>query len=877
MNLEQSYNPQGFEKELYENWEQKGYFTPKIDKTKKPFTTMMPPPNITGQLHLGHAYDETLQDTIIRYKRMRGYCTLWVPGTDHASIATEVKIVEQMAKEGLTKEMIGRDEFMKRAFAWKEKYGGRIVEQLKTLGSSCDWSRLAFTMDENLSRAVKEVFVKMYNDGLIYQGSRIINWCPECKTALSDAEVEYEEQPSYLWHIKYPFSDGSGTLTVATTRPETLFGDTAVAVNPEDERYKDLVGKMLKLPLTDREIPVIADEYVDLEFGTGCVKITPAHDPNDFNVGLRHNLPVLRVLNDDASLNENCGAKYEGLSREEGRKAVIADLKEQGLLEKEEPHAHNVGTCYRCHTTVEPIVSKQWFVKMDELAKPALEAVKNGDTSFIPKRFENVYFSWLNNIKDWCISRQLWWGHRIPAYTCEECGEMVVAADAPTKCPKCGCTHMKQDEDVLDTWFSSALWPMSTLGWPLKTEDLEYFYPTDVLVTGYDIIFFWVARMMFDGLYTMKTPPFKNVLIHGLIRDSQGRKMSKSLGNGIDPIEVIEKYGADALRFCLVNGVAMGSDSRFLEEKLDSSKNFMNKIWNASRFALMNFEGKEIGDIDYDALSLSDKWMLTRLSEVAEEVCTNFDNYDLGVAVAKLYDFAWGELCDWYIELIKPVLYGDDEKAKNNTLAVLNFVMQSTLKLLHPIIPFVTEKLYQEFPGHAETIMLEDYPTGGVKYENEAKAMENVMDLIRAIRTVRKEMGVPMSKRSKLYVLPVSDEMRETVISASVYLEKLGFGNGITLISDETEAPKDSFVATGIIGRVFMDAGELVDKEKELNRLYAEREKIQKEIDFAANKLNNVGFMSKAPEKLKEEIRGKLEANEQKMAVILQSIAKYNG
>ena len=875
MNLEQSYNPQGFEKELYANWEQKGYFTPKIDKSKKPFTTMMPPPNITGQLHLGHALDETLQDTIIRYKRMRGFCTLWVPGTDHASIATEVKIVDQMAKEGLTKEMIGRDEFMKRAFLWKEKYGGKIVEQLKTLGSSCDWTRLAFTMDENLSRAVKEVFVKMYNDGLIYQGSRIINWCPECKTALSDAEVEYEEQPSYLWHIRYPFADGSGYLTVATTRPETLFGDTAVAVNPEDERYKNLVGKTLKLPLTDREIPVIADEYVDLEFGTGCVKITPAHDPNDFNVGLRHNLPVLRVLNDDASLNENCGTKYEGLSREEGRKAVIADLKALGLLEKEEPHAHNVGTCYRCHTTVEPIVSKQWFVKMEPLAKPALEAVKNGDTNFIPKRFENVYFSWLNNIKDWCISRQLWWGHRIPAYTCEECGEMVVAVEALTKCPKCGCTHMKQDEDVLDTWFSSALWPMSTLGWPLKTEDLDYFYPTDVLVTGYDIIFFWVARMMFDGLYTMKKPPFKEVLIHGLVRDAQGRKMSKSLGNGIDPIEVIDKYGADTLRFCLVNGVAMGSDSRFLEEKLDSSKNFMNKIWNASRFALMNFEGKEIGEIDYENLSLGDKWMLTRLAEVSEEVSANFDNYDLGVAVAKLYDFAWGELCDWYIELIKPVLYGDDEKAKNNTLAVLNHVLQSTLKLMHPIIPFVTEKLYQEFPGHGETIMLEEYPVGGRKYEKEAKEMEDVMDLIRAIRTVRKDMGIPMSKRSKLYVLPASEEMKETVLAARVYLEKLGFGNGVELIASEAEAPKESFVATGIVGRVFMNAGDLVDKEKELARLNAEKEKVQKEIDFASAKLNNVGFMSKAPEKLKEEIRGKLAANEKKMEVILESIKKY--
>ena len=875
MNLQSSYNPKSFEKELYQTWESKGYFTPTIDKSKKPFTIVMPPPNITGQLHLGHALDETLQDTIIRYKRMRGFCTLWVPGTDHASIATEVKIVDDMAKEGLTKEGIGREEFLKRAWKWKEKYGGRIVEQLKTLGSSCDWSRLAFTMDDNLSRAVKEVFVKLYNDGLIYQGSRIINWCPVCKTALSDAEVEYEEQPSYLWHIKYPIKDGSGYITVATTRPETMFGDTAVAVNPNDERYKDVIGKTLILPLINKEIPVIADEYVDLEFGTGCVKITPAHDPNDFEVGLRHNLDVVRVLNDDATLNEKCGEKYCGLSREEGRAAVIADLKALGLLEKEEPHTHNVGTCYRCHTTVEPIVSKQWFVKMEPLAQPAIKAVKEGDTNFIPKRFENVYFSWLNNIKDWCISRQLWWGHRIPAYYCEECGECVVSVDEPTTCPKCGCAHFRQDEDVLDTWFSSALWPMSTLGWPLKTEDLEYFYPTDVLVTGYDIIFFWVARMMFDGLYAMKEVPFKDVLIHGIIRDSQGRKMSKSLGNGIDPIEVIDKYGADTLRFCLVNGVAMGSDSRFLEEKLESSGNFMNKIWNASRFALMNFEGKEIGEINFEKLSLADKWILTRLSTVSEEVCALMDKYDLGVCATKLYDFAWGELCDWYIELIKPVLYGDNEDKRSNTLAVLNFVMQSTLKLLHPFIPFVTEKLYKEFPGAEETIMLSAYPCDLPKYEKACEDMEQIMELIKSIRGLRKDMEIPFSKRGVLYVLASNEEKEKVIKDGQIYLEKLGFGNGVEYLAKDTDAPKDSFVANGVLGRVFMASGDLIDKEKELARLKEEQKKVQVEIDFALNKLNNQGFMAKAPERLKNEIKEKLAKSEEKMATILQSMKKY--
>ncbi len=874
MSLEKSYSPQGFEKELYKEWEQKGYFTPTVDRSKKPFAIMMPPPNITGQLHLGHALDETLQDSIIRFKRMCGYCTLWLPGTDHASIATEVKIVDQMAEEGITKEQIGREGFLERAWQWKEKFGGRIIEQLKTLGASCDWSRLAFTMDDRCSKAVKDIFVKLYNDGLIYQGSRIINWCPDCQTALSDAEVEYEEQNSFFWHIRYPFADGKGEVVIATTRPETLLGDTAVAVHPDDERYKDLVGKNLILPIVNKEIPVVADTYVDKEFGTGCVKITPAHDPNDFEVGQRHNLEIIRVMNDDGTMNELAG-KYAGMTREDCRTAIVEDLKEGGFLVKIEPHAHNVGTCYRCHTTSETIVSKQWFVKMEGLAKPALKAVREGDTNFVPKRFENTYFAWLDNIRDWCISRQLWWGHRIPAYYCDDCSETVVSADAPTVCPKCGGVHFHQDEDVLDTWFSSALWPFSTLGYPEKTEDLDFFYPTSVLVTGYDIIFFWVARMMFSGLYAMEEAPFKDILIHGIIRDAEGRKMSKSLGNGIDPIEVIEKYGADTLRFSLINGVAMGSDSRFMEEKLDSSKNFMNKIWNATKFALMNFEGKEIGEVDYHNLSLADKWIITRLNEVTKEIRSLMDKYDLGLCASTLYDFVWNEICDWYIELIKPVLYGEYSAQQQNTVNVLNHVMQETLKLLHPFIPFVTEKLYREYPGAKETIMLQDYPNGDKFFTKEKEEIEGVMELIKAIRNVRKDLDVPPSKRDTLYVLPASNEALETLKNASLYLEKLGFGMGVEYISSREDIKEDVFAATGVLGQVFMKAGALIDREKEVARLTDELKKIEKEISFCNGKLNNQGFMAKAPEKLKDELQAKLQANLDKKASVMETMAKY--
>ncbi len=874
MKLDKSYNPQGFEKEIYEHWEKMGYFTPTVDKDKKPFTIMMPPPNITGQLHLGHALDETIQDSIIRYKRMKGFSALWLPGTDHASIATEVKIVDEMAKEGLTKEEIGREKFLERAFLWKEKYGNRIVEQLKTLGASCDWSRLAFTMDERCSKAVREQFVNLYNDGLIYQGSRIINWCPECKTALSDAEVDYQEQDSFFWHIRYPLADGSGEVVVATSRPETMLGDSGVAVHPDDTRYTQFVGKKCILPLLNKEIPIVADEYVDKEFGTGCVKMTPAHDPNDFEVGLRHNLEQIRVLNDDGTMNELAG-KYAGLDRFEARKQVVEDLKEGGYLVKIEPHTHNVGTCYRCKTVIEPIISKQWFVKMEPLAKPAVEAVKSGDTNFVPKRFENIYFSWMENIKDWCISRQLWWGHRIPAYTCEKCGKMIVSAEKPDTCP-CGCTAFTQDEDVLDTWFSSALWPFSTLGWPDNTKELEYFYPGDVLVTGYDIIFFWVARMIFSGLYAKGEVPFKDVLIHGIIRDAEGRKMSKSLGNGIDPIEVIEQYGADTLRFCLLNGVSMGADSRFLEEKLESSKNFMNKIWNATKFALMNFEGKEIKELDLNKTSLADKWILTRLKEVSDEISALMDKYDLGMSVAKGYDFMWTELCDWYIELIKPVLYGDDLEAESSTLSVLNYVLQNTLKMLHPFIPFVTEQLFMQLPHNKPTIMLEDFPELKTSYPLEKKQMQGVMELISEIRKIRKEMDIVPSRRCPLFVLAKGEKELEALKACEVYLEKLGFGTEVSFVGEDFVAESDMIVVTGELGQVFMSSGDLVDKEKELVRLQAEKKKMENEVKFASGKLNNQGFMAKAPEKLKKEIEEKLTLSEDKLKAILAQIEKYS-
>ena len=875
MSLEKSYNPNGFEKELYKEWEEKGYFTPTVDKNKEPFTIVMPPPNITGQLHLGHALDQTIQDSIIRYKRMCGFSTLWVPGTDHASIATEVKIVDQMATEGITKNDIGREGFLKRAWEWKETYGNRIIEQLKATGASCDWSRLAFTMDDKCSKAVKDVFVKFYNDGLIYQGSRIINWCPDCQTALSDAEVEYVEQDSFFWHIRYPLSDGSGEVVIATTRPETLLGDTAVAVHPDDERYAHMVGKTLILPIVGKEIPVVADTYVDKEFGTGCVKITPAHDPNDFEVGLRHNLEMIRVMNNDGTMNELAG-KYQGLTREECRKQIVEDLKTSGFLVKIEPHAHNVGTCYRCHTSIENIISKQWFVKMEPLAKPAAQAVRDGDTSFVPKRFENTYFAWVDNIKDWCISRQLWWGHRIPAFYCDSCGETIVDSTTPTKCTKCGCTTLRQDEDVLDTWFSSALWPFSTLGYPDKTADLEYFYPTNVLVTGYDIIFFWVARMMFAGIYSMDVPPFKDVLIHGIIRDAEGRKMSKSLGNGIDPIEIIEKFGADTLRFCLLHGVAMGSDSKFMEDKLDSTKNFMNKLWNATKFALMNFEGKEIGEVDFDNLSLADKWIITRLSEVSNEVRTMMDKYDMGICTSNLYEFVWNEICDWYIELIKPVLYGDDEILQGRTLNVLNYVMQNTLKLLHPFIPFVTEKLYREYPNTAETIMLESYPKGEIFFNTEKDGLEKVMELIKGIRTLRKDMDIPPSKRSVLHILPTSKDSLDVLKAAEVYVEKLGYGTAINYIDSKDALDSDMFSCTSELAQVFMATGDLIDREKELARLENEKKKIQEEIKFTSGKLNNQGFMGKAPEKLIGELRLKFQTNTDKLVAVEELIIKYS-
>ena len=753
MDMAKSYQPGEFEKRIYKDWDDKGYFVAKPDPSKLPFTIVMPPPNITGQLHMGHALDETLQDIITRFKRMQGYCALWIPGTDHASIATEVKIIEQIQREGLTKEALGREGFLERAWQWKERYNDRIVEQLRRLGSSCDWSRLAFTMDEKCSKAVREVFVNLYEKGLIYQGSRIINWCPHCKTALSDAEVEYKEESSHLWHIRYNYKEGNGYITVATTRPETMFGDTAIAVNPDDVRYKDLIGKTVILPVVNKEIPIVADKYVELDFGSGAVKITPAHDPNDFEVGLRHNLPVVRVMNDDGTMNENAG-KYVGLDRFDCREKLVAELKELGNLEKIEDLTHNVGHCYRCGSSVEPIVSKQWFVKMEPLAKPAISAVKKKSVSFVPERFAKIYFNWMENIKDWCISRQLWWGHRIPAFYCDDCGEMVVSKEDVTVCPKCGGTHVRQDEDVLDTWFSSALWPFSTLGYPDKTTDLEYFYPTDLLVTGYDIIFFWVARMIFSGIEHMKRIPFKAVLMHGIVRDAEGRKMSKSLGNGIDPIKIIDEYGADTLRFFLVSGTAPGSDMRFIESKMEGAKNFMNKIWNASRFVITNSEGKKVPNIKDCKLCVADRWIIAKLNRAVREVTVNLEKYELGIALDTLYDFMWSDFCDWYIELTKPALYGDDEGHKLSTLGVLNYVLETALKLLHPFIPFITEEIYQNLPNTKGSIIVADFPkyNGKSNYTKAASQMEDIMAVIKEVRNIKVQVGCAPSKKVNLFI-----------------------------------------------------------------------------------------------------------------------------
>ena len=857
MDMPKTYNPSEFESEIYKEWEQNGYFKAEVDAKILPFTIVIPPPNITGQLHMGHALDETLQDTLIRFKRMQGYSALWLPGTDHASIATEVKIVEQMAKEGITKKDIGREGFLERAWAWKEKYGGRIIEQLKTLGSSCDWSRLAFTMDERCSKAVKEVFVNLYEKGLIYRGDRIINWCPDCKTALSDAEVDYVEEDSNLWHIKYPLADGDGFVIVATSRPETMLGDTAVAVNPKDKRYASLIGKNLILPIVNKEIPIVADDYVELEFGTGAVKITPAHDPNDFEVGLRHNLPVIRVMNDDGTMNELAGI-YNGMKALDCREKLVEDLKQQGFLVKIEPLHHNVGHCYRCNHTVEPIVSKQWFVKMEPLAKPAIDVVRKKSIKFTPDRFSKIYFNWMENIKDWCISRQLWWGHRIPAYYCQECGEMMISKEDVKVCTKCGSEKIVQDEDVLDTWFSSALWPFSTLGYPEMTEDLKYFYPTDVLVTGYDIIFFWVARMIFSGLEHMKRIPFKDVLIHGLVRDSKGRKMSKSLGNGIDPTEIIAKYGADTLRFSLLNGVAAGSDMRFSDEKIEGARNFMNKIWNASRFVLLNAEGKNIRPISDCKLNTADKWIISKLNRIIKDVTLNMEKYEIGIALSNLYDFVWTDFCDWYIELTKPVLYGEDDDKRESTVSVLVYVLGEILKLLHPFVPFITEKIYKDIPNVNGPLMLADFPRYNSKsnYYSSVKDIEPVKEIIKTIRNIKAKTGAAPSKKVTLYV---ATENKKPIKNGEVYISKLAGVDKIEFI-DNKDQLKEKTVSQVISGaELFVPLGELVDMEKELVRLKGELNNIEAEIKRASGKLANNGFLDKAPKALVDAERAKLD------------------
>lgn len=855
MEMAKTYNPSEFEKEIYERWEKEGCFKAKIDADKLPFTIVIPPPNITGQLHMGHALDETLQDTLIRFKRMQGYSALWLPGTDHASIATEVKIVEQMAKEGLTKKDVGRDGFLERAWAWKEKYGGRIIEQLKLLGSSCDWSRLSFTMDERCSRAVKEVFVNLYEKGLIYRGDRIINWCPDCKTALSDAEVEYVEENSSLWYIRYKIKDSDEYVTVATSRPETMFGDTAVAVNPKDKRYKGMEGKTLILPIVNKEIPLIYDDYVELEFGTGAVKITPAHDPNDFEVGLRHNLPVVKVLNDDGTMNGNAGA-YNGMSAMDCREKVVEELKAIGALVKIEPLTHNVGHCYRCHHTVEPIVSKQWFVKMEPLAKPAIDVVRKKSVKFTPERFSKIYFNWMENVKDWCISRQLWWGHRIPAYYCDDCGEMTISKSDVKACPKCGGTHIRQDEDVLDTWFSSALWPFSTLGYPEMTEDLKYFYPTDVLVTGYDIIFFWVARMIFSGLEHMQRIPFKNVLIHGLVRDAQGRKMSKSLGNGIDPTEIIAKYGADTLRFSLINGVAAGSDMRFSDEKIEGARNFMNKIWNASRFVLLNSENKKISPLKDCKLTLADKWIITKLNKTVKDVTLNMEKFEMGVALANLYEFVWNDFCDWYIEFTKPVLYGEDEKATGDTVSVLIYVLDKIVKLLHPFIPFITERIYNNLPNSAGFLMLSEFPKYEAKcnYSVAVNEIEMVKEIIKTVRNVKAKTGASPSKKITLYI---STEKTAAIKAGASYIKKLAGVSEVKIIKNKSGLTEK--VVSQVIDKaeLFIPLGELVDFDKEIERIKKEIENVDNEIARASGKLANKGFLDKAPKALVDAERAK--------------------
>ena len=862
--LAKTYDPQSVEDRLYKFWVDGGFFHAEIDPEKEPYTIVIPPPNITGQLHMGHALDNTLQDILIRFRRMQGRATLWLPGTDHASIATEAKIVASMAEEGLKKEDLGREKFLERAWDWKRTYGGRIVEQLKKLGSSCDWDRERFTLDEGCNKAVNEVFVRLYEKGLIYRGEKIINWCPTCLTSISEAEVEYEDQAGHFWHVRYPFSDGSGYMNIATTRPETLLGDTALAVNPNDERYKDVVGKTVILPLVKREIPVIADDYVEMDFGTGVVKITPAHDPNDFEVGLRHNLPVINVMTDDAKITDEY-PKYAGMDRYEARKAIVADLEAEGALIKVEDYSHNVGACYRCHTTVEPRVSKQWFVKMEPLAKPAIKAVRDGEVKFIPERFDKIYYNWMENIKDWCISRQLWWGHRIPAWYCADCGETIVAKEEPTVCSKCGCTHLDRDEDTLDTWFSSALWPFSTLGWPERTEDLKYFYPTNTLVTGYDIIFFWVARMIFSALEYTGEVPFNTVLIHGIVRDAQGRKMSKSLGNGVDPLLEIEKYGADALRFSLATGNSPGNDMRYIPEKVESSRNFANKLWNASRFILMNLPEDQKAPYLPDDLSLEDKWVLSKYNNLVKDVTENLDKFEIGVAVQKLYDFIWDIFCDWYIELSKVRLNSEDEKAADTARAVLVYVMTGMLQLLHPFMPFITEEIWQSLPHEGESIMISKWPeySKDLEFTAEEAEFERIVKGIRAIRVRRNEMNVPPSRKAKVII---ESGYGDTFESGAVFFKRLAYASEVEINVANVDPSAVTIITDD--AKIYMPLGDLIDFEAERARLNKERDAVLKDIQFVENKLNNPGFVSKAPEKVVAEQRKNLEVYKEKLSMV---------
>ena len=874
--LEKTYSPSAIEERLYDKWLKGKYFHAAVNRSKKPFTIVMPPPNITGQLHMGHALDNTMQDILIRYKRMQGFEALWQPGTDHAAIATEVKVIDKLKKEGIEKEDLGREGFLKECWKWREEYGSRIVNQLHKLGSSADWDRERFTMDEGCSDAVLEVFVKLYEKGYIYKGSRIINWCPECQTSISDAEVVHEEQNGFFWHINYPVVGEPGRFVeIATTRPETMLGDTAVAVNPGDDRYKDLVGKMLKLPLTDREIPVIADEYVDMEFGTGCVKITPAHDPNDFEVGRRHNLEEIVILNDDATI---CvPGPYEGMDRYEARKAMVADLEKQGLLVKVVPHAHNVGTHDRCKTTVEPMVKQQWFVKMDEMAKPAIEALKTGELKFVPESFGKTYLHWLENIRDWCISRQLWWGHRIPAYYCQDCGEIVVAKTAPEACPKCGGTRLKQDEDTLDTWFSSALWPFSTLGWPKKTEDLEYFYPTDVLVTGYDIIFFWVIRMVFSGIEQTGKCPFHTVLIHGLVRDSQGRKMSKSLGNGIDPLEVIDKYGADALRMTLITGNAPGNDMRFYWERVENSRNFANKVWNASRFIMMNIEkAPDVSGVGLTDLTMADKWILSKVNTLAKDVTENLDKYELGIALQKVYDFIWEEFCDWYIEMVKPRLYSEEDPTKAAAIWTLKTVLIQALKLLHPFMPFITEEIFCNLQDEEETIMVSAWPSyrEDWSFAAEEHDTEIIKEAVRAIRGVRTSMNVPPSKKASVYVVSENEELLAVFEHSRAFFAALGSASEVFLQKDKAGIGEDAVSAVIPGAAIYMPFAELVDIAKEIERLRGEEKRLNGELARSNGMLKNEKFLSRAPQEKIDQEKAKLEKYMQMMEQVKNRLAQ---